>query len=77
MTPDDVKKELLVKAKAYHEVFVTTEAGRKILGDLRSSFNEQDCARIGESDHDTVIRTARRDVIDYIHQMIRVGGKDD
>lgn len=76
-TPEDVRKELLLKTKAYNEVFVTTEAGRQILADLRSQYNEIDCARLGESDHDTVVRSARRDVIDYIHQMIRVGGQTD
>jgi len=77
MTPDELKAELVKKTKAYNEVFVKTEEGRQILADLRSNFNEQDCARIGETDHDTVIRSARRDVIDYIHQMIRVGGQHD
>jgi len=77
MTPDELKAELVKKTKAYNEVFVKTEEGRQILADLRSNFNEQDCARTGETDHDTVIRSARRDVIDYIHQMIRVGGQHD
>ncbi len=75
MTPDDVKKELVLKARLYHQTF--TGEGAKILADLRANFNEQDCARLGESDHDTVVRSARRDVIDYIHQMIRVGGQQD
>ncbi len=77
MTPEEVKTLLREKTKAYHEVFTASTGGKKILADLRANFNEVECARLGDTDHDTVVRSAKRDVIDYIDQMIRVGGQKD
>jgi len=73
---ETVIKEMVIKSMPYKTVFATEE-GKKVLLDLKQEFRKLSVA--ASTPHETVIRAAQYDVLDYIEKMINIksGEKDE
>lgn len=70
---DLVIKELVKKAAPYKRLF-GGEDGKKVLLDLKNEFRRTSV--VGTTVHETTIRAAQYDVLDYIDKMINLEGEE-
>lgn len=66
---DIVVRELVKKSMPYKKVFAS-EDGKEVLKDLRHEFKS--ISVTAPTPHETVIRAAQYDVLDYIEKMITI-----
>lgn len=69
-----VIKEMVKRTAPYKRLF-KGEDGKKVLQDLKAEFRKSSV--VGATPHETTIRAAQYDVLDYIEKMINFKGEDD
>ena len=65
----DLRKQLQKRAIPFHNIFSSPE-GQEVLDALKAEFSP--AALCHESPHQTIVRAAQRDVIEYIDIMIKL-----
>ena len=71
---DLVVKELVKRSAPFKRVF-QGEDGKKVLQDLKAEFRK--LSVVAETPHETIVRAAQYDVLDYIDKMINIKGEEN
>ena len=69
-----VMREVIKRAAPYKRVF-NGEDGKVVLRDLKAEFRR--LSVVAETSHETIIRAAQYDVLDYIEKMINIKGEEN
>lgn len=69
-----MKDVLFQTSKQYKQTF-NSEYGKAVLQDLRENFEHT--SLVADNPHQTVVRAAQREIIDYIQRMVRFEGENE